>query len=120
MRLSRRPIDVDLACPGCGYNLRGLQRSASCPECRTPVWAALKRHVMLTAAPEWLARLTQGTRAIQRSLILFYVGIGIGSIVAFAGGDERLGGLGVLPPAASILWGLWRNGLGPCAARSLC
>lgn len=30
-------IAEDLACPRCGYNLRGLARESGCPECGTPI-----------------------------------------------------------------------------------
>lgn len=107
MRLSRRTIDVDLRCPGCGYNLRGLAHGAKCPECRTPAWAALKKHLFLTASPEYLARLTRGTRALLRSLIFFYLGFAAGFILAISSGQERLAWFGAIPAALSILWGFW-------------
>jgi len=31
------PIDLDLVCRRCGYNLRGLDRAGHCPECRAEV-----------------------------------------------------------------------------------
>jgi hypothetical protein len=31
------PIDVDLPCAACGYNLRGLSVAGRCPECGAPV-----------------------------------------------------------------------------------
>jgi len=31
------PIDEDLPCPQCGYNLRGLNHGRNCPECGTPI-----------------------------------------------------------------------------------
>ncbi len=30
-------IDEDLLCRLCDYNLRGLEESADCPECSTPI-----------------------------------------------------------------------------------
>jgi len=34
--MARVPIDTDLPCVDCGYNLRGLTTSDKCPECGTP------------------------------------------------------------------------------------
>jgi hypothetical protein len=32
------PIDKDLPCIRCGYNLRTLASNGNCPECGTPAW----------------------------------------------------------------------------------
>ena len=37
-----KPIETDLSCTGCGYNLRGLTAWHDCPECGTPVMDSLK------------------------------------------------------------------------------
>jgi uncharacterized repeat protein (TIGR04138 family) len=36
------PIDVDLPCAACGYNLRGLAVAGRCPECGAPVIASVR------------------------------------------------------------------------------
>lgn len=37
------PVQEDLACVYCGYNLRGLPLSGKCPECGGSIWDALLR-----------------------------------------------------------------------------
>jgi hypothetical protein len=37
------PIDQDMACIVCEYNLRGLSRLGRCPECGTPI--EIEKHV---------------------------------------------------------------------------
>jgi DNA-directed RNA polymerase subunit RPC12/RpoP len=36
------PIRADIKCFGCGYNLRGLERTGRCPECGTRIIEALR------------------------------------------------------------------------------
>ena len=44
----RRPIDKDLLCPTCGYNVRGLNYGRACPECGTPIEPAGDDDILLT------------------------------------------------------------------------
>ena len=37
------PVQEDLPCVYCGYNLRGLALSGKCPECGGSIWDALLR-----------------------------------------------------------------------------
>src|SRR5450755_628139 len=39
--MSNAVIDRDLLCRGCGYNLRGLLPTGSCPECATEIAVSL-------------------------------------------------------------------------------
>jgi hypothetical protein len=54
----RLVIDVD--CLGCGYNLRGLQRTDACPECGQAVARAVAPERLRFANPDWLARVLRG------------------------------------------------------------
>jgi hypothetical protein len=42
------PVQEDLPCVYCGYNLRGLALSGRCPECGGSIWDALLRRDILT------------------------------------------------------------------------
>ncbi len=44
----RRPIDEDLPCPTCGYNVRGLTYGRVCPECATPIEPAGDDDILLS------------------------------------------------------------------------
>ncbi len=50
----------NLACRRCGYNLRGLDASASCPECAAPVERSLPGEPLEFSDPAWLARVARG------------------------------------------------------------
>ncbi len=44
----RHPIDKDLSCSTCGYNVRGLNYGRACPECATPIEPAGDDDILLT------------------------------------------------------------------------
>ncbi len=49
----------DRPCPGCGYNLRGLETGGRCPECGTPITPGRKHDRLidgLVDAPRWYIR----------------------------------------------------------------
>jgi hypothetical protein len=49
------PIDADLPCSGCNYNLKGLTADANCPECGQPMSRTL-RFGLVYSDPAWLRR----------------------------------------------------------------
>ena len=80
------PLNFDLTCAACGYNLRGLAAGGSCPECGQPVATSL--YDRSVARPHWLRC------------------VGLGSLLIGAG--MLVGGAGLLvsfwPPLARLLW----------------
>lgn len=62
-------VNADVACHGCGYNLRGLPVTGRCPECSAPVRVALAGDMLHFADPAWLDRLDRGARLVRPLLI---------------------------------------------------
>lgn len=69
-------LDADRRCAGCGYNLRGLAPTGTCPECGTLVADALDEDELLCADPRWLD-------ATIRGCLLMAIGIGALAVVCF-------------------------------------
>ncbi|HMN95590.1 MAG TPA: hypothetical protein PKC43_05130 [Phycisphaerales bacterium] len=67
-------IVVDLACPGCGYNLRGLRALGACPECGAAASAVLAD-----------ARAAIGSGGAARSFARSSVTTLLAAVVSFAG-----------------------------------
>ena len=74
-------LDDDVSCTQCGYNLRGLQVSGSCPECNAPVERSQLGLALEYADPRWLARVHLGFRLVGYALLLIAV-ILAGALVA--------------------------------------
>lgn len=62
-------LDHDRPCLSCGYNLRGLPTSGSCPECGTPVERSLRGNLLLYSSPDYVASLHRGVFLIQAGII---------------------------------------------------
>ncbi len=56
----RLDIQIDLACTGCGYNLRMLPIASRCPECFTPIVRSLGINDLMFANPQWLRKVRDG------------------------------------------------------------
>jgi hypothetical protein len=77
-------IRQDVACIGCGYNLRTLALEAKCPECARPVVDSLARNELHLADVKWLRRVRSG-------VVIVFIGL-IGKFgVLFTNGIFTLG-----------------------------
>lgn len=80
----------DRPCLRCGYNLRGLMDTGTCPECGSPVRESLRGNLLRYAAPEYVGLLERGARLVWWSiavvLLMIIFGIVAGVIAAGAGG----------------------------------
>jgi len=64
------PVDGDLTCQPCGYNLRGLQRSDRCPECGSEVDCSWP--VFSAESTAWMG---PALRLAERGMIVHFVGL---------------------------------------------
>jgi len=65
-----QPIEFDVACQRCTYNLRGLRPDGRCPECGAPIHVSLASELLQFADPAWLKRLALGGRIVQVVAVL--------------------------------------------------
>jgi hypothetical protein len=63
-----RLID-ELACKGCGYNLRGQSYNGQCPECGMSVAESVIAAIFVYADPDWLKRLSTGVVLLLCTLL---------------------------------------------------
>ncbi len=73
-------IAQDLDCVRCGYNLRGLEPRASCPECDEAVARALRGELLRFADPAWVTSLSAGVVWLVVGLTGMFVGDLLGRI----------------------------------------
>lgn len=80
----REKIERDLKCPGCGYNLRGLNYGGNCPECGAPIErGGASQDLLLAGSDEERAALRVGlglafaclVAVVVARLLLFVAGL---------------------------------------------
>lgn len=102
-----QPIQQDVACSHCGYNLRGLPSHGRCPECDAENDLSLRGDYLYYANAEWVLRLSRGAR-------LAALGVGIGivdiALVFFFHAAVEIGWLSVGWIVAGLLFvaGAWQ------------
>jgi hypothetical protein len=114
-------IDYDLACHGCGYNLRTMALDGRCPECNEAVAESLKA-LDLARSPEWLGRIRAGLAlepVAGAMVVLSVLYRTVSSLLVRAvlgGGMSQLGlltaqlvgfGLMVAAPRCLLWWAEW-------------
>lgn len=78
-------IEHDLACRGCGYNLRGLSPRSRCPECDQPISHALQGDWLRYSDPRWVTTIANGYRLLAGA-----VAIGLLAIIFAAASAHSL------------------------------
>lgn len=78
-------VEADLQCVCCGYNLRGLATSGSCPECGSPVATSTVGLALEHADPEWLGRVDLGLRMLCSAPLLLLILVGVVTVAALCG-----------------------------------
>ena len=84
------PIDRDVVCRKCGYNLRGLLAEGRCPECGTSAGFSLQGDFLRYCDPDWVEKLRWGTQLFMLGVLAI-----IGGAVASNAFLLRAGGAGV-------------------------
>ena len=67
------PIETDLTCVDCTYNLRGLLHDGSCPECGASIERSVHGDQLVHANPIWLKKVSNGMKWIITALFLAHL-----------------------------------------------
>ena len=63
-------VTRELLCVECGYDLRGLPRSGTCPECGSPIKRSFAGPLLRHAGTRWLKRVYIGLWILHRASVL--------------------------------------------------
>jgi hypothetical protein len=64
------PLDHDVTCRFCGYNLRGLMREGQCPECGSAIVRSLAPDWLRFSNPDWLGRIGLGASLLRLAALV--------------------------------------------------
>ena len=79
-------IAADLACSGCGYNLRGLTLDRRCPECGTTIARSAFGTDLRYSDPSWVDKLQRGANLLRWYIALrIMMGVMGGAVGAILG-----------------------------------
>jgi hypothetical protein len=94
-------LTSDIACGGCGYNLRGLERSGLCPECGHGIQSTLAW--LTDARAAWMRSVASGAMWIGVGTLIG--GVALGSLIVWT----QSGMFVVLPLGAlACMFGTWQ------------
>ncbi len=65
------PVAIDFKCVTCGYNLRGLFSTSTCPECALPIASSIFGGTLTTAAPEFRSAIITGLACITYAALAY-------------------------------------------------
>jgi hypothetical protein len=82
---------TDIPCISCGYNLRGLPDSGSCPECGTAVARSLLGNLLVFSGPAYVESLRRGATIVWWSLVFTIVVLAFTVLVQTATSSFRPG-----------------------------
>lgn len=106
------PVEANVECRRCGYNLRGLNSQGRCPECSTPVGLSIQGDLLRYSDPDWLDKLRSGGAFLYWGMGLTFVGSCLGGIGARLPGmnvySALFSGLFVLGCSLLIVYAIWQ------------
>lgn len=106
------PVEANVDCRRCGYNLRGLNSQARCPECSTPVGLSIQGDLLRYSDPDWLDKLRGGSALLSWGMGLTFLGSCLGGIGAGLPGmtvySALFGGLFVVGCSLLIVYAIWQ------------
>ncbi|MCH8270495.1 MAG: hypothetical protein IH985_04695 [Planctomycetes bacterium] len=79
-------------CPRCGYELTGLSAEGRCPECGSPVAAALRPDHLVYSSPDYVAKLHMGAFLVVLSFAILILMLIATMVLAVTGGLVGPGG----------------------------
>jgi serine/threonine protein kinase len=90
------PLQADVACAQCGYNLRGLAGSGKCPECGRAIRDSLFRDRLIFADEQWLRVVTAGVTTIAWgvaavTVLYLFLGPFMFLVMSIAGRGDSIG-----------------------------
>ena len=98
-------VEGDALCRQCGYNLRGMEVTGSCPECGAMVENSIFGDLLQYSSVRWLKKVRSGFTVVLWGVVVQFVG-GIAGAILFAG-NPTLMEAWALAAGLVALMGIW-------------